>query len=146
MPTCVNNIVEPQILHFQGRYAAILNHRRAKAVRPAHFPLQEKMLSEIWHHARLGQLNDYDQLPPDQREARAGDSERSWDGWRRLGLEVDDQEAGENGDFPFLVEAELFRDVGELGLECLVSTDFNTRAQSAVPSANLAALVRHARG
>lgn len=143
MPTCVNNIVEPQILHFQSRYAAILNHRRAKAVRPAQNPLQEKMLSEIWHVGRLSHSNDLQsrEMIQEAGQTPAGAVDRDWTGWRKIGLVVDDPEAGENGGFPFLIEAELFRDVGELGLECLVSSGLVLYWYTT----NLTALVRHAR-
>jgi hypothetical protein len=43
--------------------------------------------------------------------------ERDWAGWRRIGL---GQEGDELQEEP-LSEGELFRNVGDLGLECLVS-------------------------
>jgi len=44
---------------------------------------------------------------------------RDWLGWRRLGL-IDDVDEGEVDEPTYLLEVDLFRDVGELGLECLV--------------------------
>lgn len=114
MPTCANNIVEPQILNFQSRYAAILNTKRLKPVRTGRHPEHEKMLAEIWRAGRLG-----DTRYETERLGHPGeDTERNQDGWRRLGLYVEEQE--EDGEGPFL-EIDLFRDTGELGLECLVS-------------------------
>lgn len=43
---------------------------------------------------------------------------RTAEGWNRIGLTVEGQEDDGEGIF---LEAELFRVVGELGLECLVS-------------------------
>lgn len=116
MPTCVNNTVEPQILNFQARYATILNHLRQRSVRPAQHPEQERMLSDIWRAGRLG-VSD-----PDNRRFSEdqGTSERSWEGWRKIGLTVEEEDG--EGEAPFLMEVDLFRDTGELGLECLVST------------------------
>lgn len=45
---------------------------------------------------------------------------RNWLGWRRLGL-IDDIDEGDADEPAYLLEVDLFRDVGELGLECLVS-------------------------
>ncbi|ORY33129.1 hypothetical protein BCR39DRAFT_521383 [Naematelia encephala] len=110
MPTCANNIVEPQILNFQARYATILHNRRHRPVRPAQDAQQEKMLSEIWHAGRLDN-NKIDGTPKIQ-----SGGERTWEGWRRIGLWPE----FEGDDVPaFLMEVDLFRDVGELGLECL---------------------------
>nr|XP_031861447.1 uncharacterized protein CI109_003051 [Kwoniella shandongensis]KAA5528519.1 hypothetical protein CI109_003051 [Kwoniella shandongensis] len=118
IPTCSNNIVEPQILNFQTRYAAILQNRRLRPVRPSHSPYQEKLLREIWDAGRLSATDD------GTGTGSAGDSSgfghghgvvRNWAGWKRMGLCLD----GDDSEPPFLMEVELFRDVGELGLECL---------------------------
>lgn len=128
MPTCLNTIVKPQILTFQARYAAILNHRRTKIVRPAQDPGQDRMMAEIWHVGRLGEdlaldrdsfvetVNGPDgDVTPKRFSDIAG---RSTAGWRKIGL-VGDNDGDEESSH--MAEFELFRDVGELGLECLVS-------------------------
>jgi hypothetical protein len=124
MPTCLNNTVQPQILNFQARYASILNQRRTKHVRPAQNPNQEKMLNEIWHVGRLGEQS----RPPPGLETimnahghadTTGFAGRDNMGWRSLGL-VDDVDDSEGDEPAYLLEVDLFRDVGELGLECLV--------------------------
>ncbi len=114
MPTCSNNVVEPPILKFQLQYTIILHHRRNQAVRPAQHPEQDRMLSDIWNAGRLGS----DGRERVERLSNGHGEERSWEGWRKIGLYVEDEEDGE---VPFLMEVELFRDVGELGLECLVN-------------------------
>jgi hypothetical protein len=106
-------MVEPQILSFQARYAALLHHRRLRAVRPAQIPEQERMLSDIWDNARLGETAN----GGDAKWPPTHSGQRSWDGWARIGLSVDEGEERP----VFLNEVDLFRDVGELGLECLVS-------------------------
>lgn len=148
MPTCLNNIVRPQILTFQARYAAVLNHRRTRTVRPAQNPWQDKLLNEIWHVGRLGEQLPFDRdshvetingvdgdETPRRRSVVGG---RSMDGWRKLGLTTD----GDDEDTSVLAEVELFRHVGELGLECLVSGITPDRQNSADPTA----LVCNARG
>lgn len=127
MPTCLNTIVKPQILTFQARYAAILNHRRTKIVRPAQDPLQERMMAEIWHVGRLGDglainrdsfVETIDGQDGDMTPKRFSDiAGRSTAGWRKIGLVGDDEDEAS----AHMAELELFRDVGELGLECLVS-------------------------
>ena len=112
MPTCSNNIVKPQILNFQARYANILHHHRLRAVRPSQSKEQERMLAEIWQAGRLG----VDDHGPVERLKGGHGNKRTSAGWRKIGLYVD----GEEGEAPFLMEADLFRDVGDLGLECLV--------------------------
>jgi hypothetical protein len=115
IPISSNNIVEPQILNFQARHAAILQYRRLRPVRPAQNAEQEKMLVDIWAHAHLG----------DARSTGVGGGEvpsglggqRSLDGWRKIGLGYDEAEDQHR----FAMETDLFRDTGELGLECLVS-------------------------
>ena len=97
MPTCTNNIVQPQILAFQARYATVLRHRRLQPVRPAKNPEQESMLRDIWGIGKLAGEED------------EGRSYRERSGWDRLGWIYDEGS-----------EAGLFKDVGQLGLECLV--------------------------
>jgi engulfment/cell motility protein 1 len=129
MPSCLSNIVQPQILNFQARYASTLNHRRTKLVRPTQEPLQEKMLNEIWHVGRLGESSNNQPgmetvLPNGNGENTshsAGLVGRSWVGWWKLGLIGDQADDAGGEERAYLLEAELFRDVGELGLECLVS-------------------------
>ncbi|RXK38189.1 hypothetical protein M231_04563 [Tremella mesenterica] len=132
MPTSANNIVENQILNFQARYMAILDHRRLRPVRPVINPDQEKMLDDIWF---VGQLEDEDfdglstghspvrglgprsprtpRSPGLARREKNGGGDRTMDGWVRIGLGFD------QGGVPVSSEADLFRDVGSLGLECL---------------------------
>jgi engulfment/cell motility protein 1 len=97
MHTNSTNAVEPHIFNYQARWTSILQRKRLTSVRPSRNPVHQKMLAEIWEIAGLGR------------------GIRDLDTWRRLGLgdgsEVDRGE-GETG---------LFRDVGELGLQCLVS-------------------------
>lgn len=121
MPSCVNNVCEPQILTFQARYATILQSRRLRPVRPQIHKVQEQMLAEIWDAGSLGA--EPGNLTP--RSPMRGTSHeqptqhnRHQAGWHRLGLTADNDDGG---DKPFLMEVELFRDVGELGLECLAS-------------------------
>ena len=115
MPTCSGNTVEPRILRFQSCYTTILHHRRQKAVRPAHDPDQERMLADIWSAGRLGA----DDREHAQRLSDGHGKERSWEGWKRIGLYVEGGKA--EAEPPLIMEVELFRGVGELGLECLVS-------------------------
>lgn len=96
MQTSSTNAVEPQILNFQARWTSILHRKRLANVRPSRNPTHQKMLSEIWMLAGLGR------------------GMRDMQGWGRLGLGGDGSQE-ENG------EGGMFRDVGELGLECLVS-------------------------
>ncbi|WWC91077.1 uncharacterized protein L201_006018 [Kwoniella dendrophila CBS 6074] len=115
MPTCANNIVEPQILNFQARYGLVLQYSRLKPVRPGSNVLQERMLRELWEYGKLGgheEGDDVSSIGHGQigRTAMA----RTALGWKKMGLCQDGEEnAG------FLMELEMFRDVGELGLECL---------------------------
>ena len=44
---------------------------------------------------------------------------RSLAGWRKIGLYADWENP--EAEAPFIMEVDLFSDVGELGLECLVS-------------------------
>jgi engulfment/cell motility protein 1 len=127
MPSCQNNTVSPQILTFQARYASILNQRRTKHVRPAQDAVQEKMLNEIWHVGRLGEETRQPGLETIINGVHHADystntiAGRDWLGWRRLGL-IDDIDEGDVDEPAYLLEVDLFRDVGELGLECLVSS------------------------
>lgn len=70
------------------------------------------MLADIWRLGRLGE-----DIPGMEVVKRYSGLGRTAEGWRRIGL-VGVEDNNEEG--PFL-EVELFRDVGELGLECLVS-------------------------
>ncbi|WWC63902.1 uncharacterized protein I303_106507 [Kwoniella dejecticola CBS 10117] len=109
MPTSSNNVVEPQILNFQARYGVILQNTRLRPIRPGSNPAQEKMLRELWEYGKLGQ-----QEQPSPGQMRKTGMARTAAGWKRVGLCQDgEEEAG------FLMELEMFRDVGELGLECL---------------------------
>ncbi|WWC72975.1 uncharacterized protein I206_106939 [Kwoniella pini CBS 10737] len=109
MPTSSNNVVEPQILTFQARYGVILQNTRLRPVRPGSTPVQEKMLRELWEYGRLGQPEQ-----PSPGQMRKTGMARTAAGWKRIGLCQDgEEEAG------FLMELEMFRDVGELGLESL---------------------------
>jgi hypothetical protein len=145
MPSCQNNTVSPQILNFQARYAAILNQRRTKHVRPAQDAGQEKMLNEIWHVGRLGEGSRQSGLETITNGGTHADystnpiAGRDWLGWRRLGL-IDDIDEGDVDEPAYLLEVDLFRDVGELGLECLVCHQL-TNKYLLIRSA----LVRHAR-
>lgn len=114
MPTCANNIVEPQILNFQSRYTAILNLKRLTPVRPGRHPEHEKMMGEVWRAGRLGDTH----IEMERLGQLRHETGRTQEGWRKLGLAVEDQD--EDGVGPFL-EVDLFRDTGELGLDCLVS-------------------------
>jgi hypothetical protein len=72
------------------------------------------MLADIWSAGRLSS----DQREESERLSDTHGNERSWEGWKKMGLHVDGEEG--QGDAPSLGEIDLFRDVGELGLECLV--------------------------
>lgn len=85
-------------------------------------------MAEIWHVGRLGEdlaldrdsfvetVNGQDgDVTPKRFSDIAG---RSTTGWRKIGLLVSDNDDEESS---HMAELELFRDVGELGLECLVS-------------------------
>ncbi|KAK4688356.1 hypothetical protein P7C73_g1754, partial [Tremellales sp. Uapishka_1] len=102
MPTCSNNLLEPQILSFQARYATVLHRLRMTHVRPKQNPADEKMLAEIWAAGKLGE------------PAARVPNERNREGWKRMGLE-----SGKEEEPPFMMEVDLFKDVGVLGLQCL---------------------------
>ncbi|WVF65412.1 hypothetical protein IAT40_000139 [Kwoniella sp. CBS 6097] len=112
MPTCANNAVEPQILNFQSRYAVILQHRRLRPVRPATNPYQEKMLRELWDSGRLG-IDQDDNASDGHSYTHGHGAARHAAGWRKIGLGDAEEETG------IVTEMDMFRDVGELGLECL---------------------------
>ncbi|RSH95186.1 hypothetical protein EHS25_000272 [Saitozyma podzolica] len=113
IPISSNNIVEPQILNFQARHAAILQYRRLRPVRPAQNAEQEKMLVDIWAHAHLGDARSNGVGGGEVPSGLGG--QRSLDGWRKIGLGYDEAEDQHR----FAMETDLFRDTGELGLECL---------------------------
>lgn len=106
-------------------------------------------MNEIWHVGRLGEDLPFDRdsrietingSTGDETPKRYSDiAGRSVAGWRKLGLVTeisDDTEAAQ------LAELGLFRDVGELGLECLVSIP--RPRMSRIDSLSCPALVRHA--
>lgn len=71
------------------------------------------MLGEIWSAARLG--NEKEHV---ERLSDGHGGERSWEGWRKIGLY---REAGDaDREASVLMEVDLFQEVGQLGLECLV--------------------------
>jgi hypothetical protein len=86
------------------------------------------MMAEIWHVGRLGDklaldldsvVETIDGPDGDVTPKRYSDiAGRSTAGWRKIGLVGEDDDDGESS---HMAELELFRDVGELGLECLVS-------------------------
>jgi engulfment/cell motility protein 1 len=105
MPTCANNIVGPQILHFQSRYLIVLHRCRQTPVRPTQSVGDDMMLRDIWDAGQLSLV------------AKSKGGERSSEGWRAMGL------YGEQ-DSRIDTEADLFRETGKLGLECLVSLHY----------------------
>ena len=71
------------------------------------------MLQDIWD---LGGLSD---TPVGMEHIETDLAiNRHYSGWKRIGLEVEET-LNPDGLGPFL-EVELFRDTGELGLDCLV--------------------------
>ncbi|WVQ81129.1 hypothetical protein IAT38_003251 [Cryptococcus sp. DSM 104549] len=123
IPISSGDIVEPHILNFQARLATILQHRRLRPVRPTHHRHQDKLLQEIWEAGRLDRPAE-SEGPEGEKEVLKGyglgmgeveaGGQRSMEGWRRIGL-------GEGEEIGLVQETDLFRDVGELGLECLHS-------------------------
>ncbi|WVQ73600.1 hypothetical protein IAR50_003179 [Cryptococcus sp. DSM 104548] len=123
IPSSSNPILSPHLLNFQSRLAVILQHKRLRSVRPQERPQQEKMLREIWEAGRLGEIvqGEGDEEVEQLREGGVGlglgeegervelDRGRRMEGWVAMGGEV----------FGELGEGGMFRDVGELGLECL---------------------------
>lgn len=85
-------------------------------------------MKEIWHVGRLGEDFSFDRhsrletisgVDGDATPKRYSDiAGRSVAGWSKLGLTND---LPGDGEISLSAELELFRDVGELGLECLVS-------------------------
>ncbi|GMK55300.1 hypothetical protein CspeluHIS016_0203560 [Cutaneotrichosporon spelunceum] len=116
MSTSANNIVEPRILDFQTRYANVLRYHSLRPVRPQTNPTHERYLREIWMAGRLDEEDAGDMASPrpSMADYQASNIPRTWEGWRRVGLSID---FVDNTDA--LVETELFRSVGELGLNCL---------------------------
>jgi hypothetical protein len=116
MSTSANNIVEPRILDFQTRYANVLRYHSLRPVRPQTNPTHDRYLREIWMAGRLDEeeTGDMTSPRPSIAEYQASNIPRTWEGWRRMGLSID---FVDNTDT--LVETELFRSVGELGLQCL---------------------------
>jgi hypothetical protein len=119
IPSSHNNPVEPRILDFQTRYANVLRYHSLRPVRPQTNPTHDRYLEEIWHAGRLDQEETHSLASPrpsmqDYHSMRSAGGQRTWEGWRRMGLSIDYVDATDP-----LSETELFRSVGELGLECL---------------------------
>lgn len=117
MATSSNNIVEPRILEFQTRYANVLKYHSLRPVKPQTNPVHERQLAEIWAAGRLDAEEGSNLGVSSPRPSMADyqpSGPRTWEGWRRMGLAMDFVD-----DSDTLVETELFRNVGELGLECL---------------------------
>ncbi|ODN81097.1 hypothetical protein L202_03192 [Cryptococcus amylolentus CBS 6039] len=133
-PSSQNPILAPHLLNFQSRLAVILQHKRLRSVRPGERANQEKMLGEIWEAGRLGELEggggeEIEELKEGggvggvggvglgmgmegekvEMGGMRGKGGRRMEGWVAMGGEV----------FGELGEGGMFRDVGELGLECL---------------------------
>ncbi|ODO06045.1 hypothetical protein L198_01274 [Cryptococcus wingfieldii CBS 7118] len=131
IPSSQNPILAPHLLNFQSRLAVILQHKRLRSVRPGERGHQEKMLGEIWEAGRLGELvgaggggggeevEEVEELKEGGvggvglgmgiQGEKVGKGGRRMEGWAAMGGEV----------FGELGEGGMFRDVGELGLECL---------------------------
>nr|ODO03704.1 hypothetical protein L204_00040 [Cryptococcus depauperatus CBS 7855] len=113
-----SNVISPHILNFQTRLCLIIQHKRFRSVRPTHHAHQNKMLHEIWEAGRLenlvrgGEKEIINEIPGTTRDLGLGEVERSLEGWRMIGL-------GNEGEGGMISEGEMFRNVGELGLECL---------------------------
>lgn len=149
IPTSTNNIISPHFLDFQSRLCVILQQKRLRSVRPGQYKEHEKMLKEIWEAGKLGELAKTEEIEggggEGGREALSGgqlgmstrsglgakagmvmglgkfglglgEIDRGAEGWKMIGLGEEDQDG-------VLEEAAMFRDVGELGLECLVRTE-----------------------
>ena len=71
------------------------------------------MLAEIWHLGKLSGDESGMEVIDGHGDARKRESK----GWKRIGLVVDREVDHEEES----VEEELFGEIGELGLECLVS-------------------------
>nr|KIR86243.1 hypothetical protein I308_03187 [Cryptococcus tetragattii IND107] len=145
IPTSTNNIISPHFLDFQSRLCVILQQKRLRSVRPGQYKEHEKMLKEIWEAGKLGELAKTEEIEGGGEEggrealsggqlgmstrsglgAKAGmvmglgkfglglgEIDRGAEGWKMIGLGEEDQDG-------VLEEAAMFRDVGELGLECL---------------------------
>lgn len=113
-------MVEGRILDFQNRYANVLRYHSLRPVRPATNTTHERYLSDIWNAGRLDDeeatassinISSTRVSSPDYHHSGGP---RSWEGWRRMGLSLEFADDSEE-----LNETELFRTVGELGLECL---------------------------
>ncbi|KIR28517.1 hypothetical protein I309_02441 [Cryptococcus deuterogattii LA55] len=145
IPTSTNSVISPHFLNFQSRLCVILQQKRLRSVRPGQYKEHEKMLKEIWDAGKLGELAKMEEIEGEAgeggREALSGgqlgmstrsglgaeagmvmgmgkfglglgEIDRGAEGWKMIGL-------GEEGQDGVLGEAAMFRDVGELGLECL---------------------------
>ncbi|WVO22443.1 uncharacterized protein IAS62_003773 [Cryptococcus decagattii] len=145
IPMSINTIISPHFLNFQSRLCVILQQKRLRSVRPGQYKEHEKMLKEIWEAAKLGGLAKTEEIEGEAgeggreglkggqlgRSTRSGpgaetrmvmgmgkfglglgEIDRGAEGWKMIGLGEEDQDG-------VLGEAAMFRDVGELGLECL---------------------------
>ncbi|ALO68970.1 hypothetical protein CNF00450 [Cryptococcus deneoformans JEC21] len=141
IPTSTNNIISPHILDFQSRLCVILQHKRLRSVRPGQYKEHEKMLKDIWEAGKLGELakkiggeagdGGWEAMSGGQLGMSTGaglgaepgtgmgkfglglgEIDRGVKGWWMIGLGEEDQDG-------VLGEGAMFRDVGELGLECL---------------------------
>ena len=117
IPTSHGNPVEPRILDFQTRYANVLRYHSLRPVRPQSNPTHERFLDEIWRAGRLDveETGSVSSPRPSMQDYQSTGL-RTWEGWRKMGLAIDYVDATDP-----LSETDLFRNVGELGLECLVS-------------------------
>lgn len=149
IPMSINTIISPHFLNFQSRLCVILQQKRLRSVRPGQYKEHEKMLKEIWEAAKLGGLAKTEEIEGEAgeggreglkggqlgRSTRSGpgaetrmvmgmgkfglglgEIDRGAEGWKMIGLGEEDQDG-------VLGEAAMFRDVGELGLECLVRNE-----------------------
>lgn len=149
IPRSTNTIISPHFLNFQSRLCVILQQKRLRSVRPGQYKEHEKMLKEIWEAGKLGGLAKTEEIEGEAgeggrealrggqlgrstrsgpgAEARMvmgmgkfglglGEIDRGAEGWKMIGLGEEDQDG-------VLGEAAMFRDVGELGLECMVRNE-----------------------
>lgn len=110
MRNASSDLLEPQVLAFQARHATILHSRRMRRVHLEDEEDQQRMMADILGALARDSNGDYrssgDGSP---RELAEGD-------WSPLGAHVDEAGAGHE-----MHSGLLFRGVGQLGLECLVS-------------------------
>lgn len=116
IPSSQNNPVETRIFDFQTRYANVLRYHSLRPVKPQNNPTHERYLDDVWQTGRLDSEDGggHRASPRPSMQDYQSSGQRTWDGWRRMGLSIDYVEASDP-----LNETELFRSIGELGLECL---------------------------